>query len=170
MSVASVWDSMSRAMAAQYLQQLAVPFSLAAQVLGGQVSNLQGIQGIETGANYYNINTPYDPSRVAATTTNPGQVPARSGGGGNGGGGNNYSTATGTGQAASNAPASNPLPAGAWAQTLQPTGGGNYTDPATGNNYQVNNGVITSNNGNSYQDAVDASTAVGLAAASYPVG
>jgi hypothetical protein len=108
---------MSRAMAAQYLQQLAVPFSLAAQVLGGQISNLQGIQGIETGANYYNLNTPYDPSRVATTTTNPGQVPARSGGVPTGnGGGNNYSTATGTG-GATGQPASNPLPA----PTYQPT-------------------------------------------------
>ena len=101
---------MSREMAAQYLQQLAVPFSVAAQVLAGQVSNLQGIQGVESGANYYNINTPYDPSRVATTTTNLASVPARSGGGSNAGG-NNYSTATGT-NGATGQPASNPLPAG----------------------------------------------------------
>lgn len=167
----SATAGMSRSMAAQYLQQLAVPFTLAQQVLGGQIANLAGIQGIEAGANYYNLNTPYDPSRVATTTTNPGQVPNQGQVPARSGGGNNYSTATATGQ-----PASNPLPAGAWAQTLQPAGGGNYLDPKTGNYYTVNNRVITGNEGNSYpatnnyltpqqQDAVDASMGVGLQAA-----
>lgn len=58
---------MSRAAAAQYLQQLAVPAQIAQQILGSDVANQSAIQGLDERANAYTFNTPYDTSRVPAS-------------------------------------------------------------------------------------------------------
>lgn len=58
---------MSRAQAAQYLQQLAIPFDVGQHVLSGDIANLAGTQGVELGANYYTVNTPYDASRIPSS-------------------------------------------------------------------------------------------------------
>lgn len=156
---------MSRAMAAQYLQQLAVPFAVGAQVLAGEVSNLAGIQGITTGANYYNINTPYDPSRVPVTTTNPASAPGR----------NNYPSAaaaaaatpaavttTGTGGAVQ--------PVGQTTAAYDASGNLVYVD-TIGNQFNGNGQLIYTSTpaqraaqANNYQVQVPAATAAGVAA------
>lgn len=58
---------MSRAAAATYLQQLAVPAQVAQQILSGAIGNESAIQGLDERANAYTFNTPYDTSRVPAS-------------------------------------------------------------------------------------------------------
>jgi len=58
---------MSRAAAASYLQQLAVPTQMAQQVLGNDIANQSAVQGLDERANAYTFNTPYDASRVPAS-------------------------------------------------------------------------------------------------------
>lgn len=55
---------MSRAAAASYLQQLAVPAAVAQQILSGQIANQSQIQSLDERANAYTFNSPYDASRV----------------------------------------------------------------------------------------------------------
>jgi len=136
---------MSRAMAAQYLQQLQVPFSVGSQVLAGQISNLQGIQGIESGANYYNIDTPYDPSRVPVTTTNtttnPGSAPASVRPQGNNQvSSNNYSAATTTGTGGTT------QPVGQTTVAQRSDGSYVYVD-SVGNQFDANGNLVSTPTG-----------------------
>jgi hypothetical protein len=55
---------MSRAMAAQYLQQLAIPFDVGQHILSGDIQNLAGIQNLYNGANWYSVSQPYTGANV----------------------------------------------------------------------------------------------------------
>lgn len=67
---------MSRAMAAQYLQQLQIPLAVGQQVLGAEAQTVAQIQSLDNGANYYTLSSPYTgnnvPGAPAVNTTAPG--------------------------------------------------------------------------------------------------
>lgn len=66
-SLRTATAGMSRAAAANYLQQLAVPAQMAQQILGNDISNQNALQGLDERANAYTFNAPYDASRVPAS-------------------------------------------------------------------------------------------------------
>jgi hypothetical protein len=77
-SLKTATAGMSRAAAAQYLQQLAVPQETAAQILSAQTGDLSALSGLDSTANFITANTPFNSSAVPQANAYPIQRPARS--------------------------------------------------------------------------------------------
>lgn len=55
---------MERAQAQDYLRNLGLPFEIAQRIISGEIANLGALQGLDERANFYTVNTPFDPSRI----------------------------------------------------------------------------------------------------------
>lgn len=127
-SLRTATAGMSRAAAATYLQQLAVPAQVAQQILSGAIGNESAIQGLDERANAYTFNTPYDTSRVPASPGFSANLPR------------SYAPTTGSGTAGGNRSYS-PTDSGAL-----PNGGSDNGQPGS----TAANGWILGSDGNYY--------------------
>ena len=73
---------MSRAQAANYLSQLAIPLQISQQVLSGQIANTGALSALDQSANYITVSQPYTGADVPVTPSF-GQSAPSGGGGGN---------------------------------------------------------------------------------------
>lgn len=141
---------MSRAQAAQYLQQLAIPFDVGQHVLSGDISNLAGAQNVELGANYYTVNTPYDASRIPASVAPVPSVPRGSGGDINIAAPSGGGTSANSFQVSASTPSGGGAPAG-----LIQVSNGVYQNPTTRAYYVIRNGQLVPYSQNVQQVTAD---------------